>query len=116
MPTTAIPSTLAYYLPPTAREVPAIELHHLDTPSVNSITKAKGLSQGGTIGARAAVINAINDALSPFGVVIDEMPATSQRIREASRAAEKAVWTKRRSSCCISTAANAPSRSSHGTR
>ncbi len=51
----------------------------------NSITKAKGLGEGGAIGAPAAVINAINDALSPFGVQIDEMPATPQRIRAALR-------------------------------
>jgi carbon-monoxide dehydrogenase large subunit len=78
-------ATLADYLPPTAREIPPIELHHIETPSPNSITKAKGLGEGGCIGAPAAVINAINDALSPFGVEIDEMPATPQRIRAALR-------------------------------
>ena len=78
-------ATLADYLPPTAHEIPPIELHHLETPSVNSITKAKGLGEGGAIGAPAAVINAINDALTPFGVQIDEMPATPQRIRAALR-------------------------------
>jgi len=78
-------ATLADYLPPTAHEIPPIELHHLETPSTNSITKAKGLGEGGAIGAPAAVINAINDALSPFGVEIDEMPATPQRIREKLR-------------------------------
>jgi carbon-monoxide dehydrogenase large subunit len=84
-------STLADYLPPTAHEIPAIELHHLETPSTASITKAKGLGEGGSIGAPAAVINAINDALSPFGVEIDEMPATPQRIRAALRAREQAA-------------------------
>ena len=82
-------ATLADYLPPTVREIPEIELHHIETPSVNSITKAKGLGEGGTIGAPAAVINAINDALSPFRVEINEMPATPQRIRAALRKAEK---------------------------
>ena len=82
-------ATLADYLPPTAHEIPPIELHHIETPSVNSITKAKGLGEGGTIGAPAAVINAINDALVPFGVEIDEMPATPQRIRAALRKAER---------------------------
>jgi carbon-monoxide dehydrogenase large subunit len=84
-------ATLADYLPPTAHEIPPIELHHLETPSVNSITKAKGLGEGGAIGAPAAVINAINDALTPFGVQIDEMPATPQRIRAALRAKERAA-------------------------
>lgn len=84
-------ATLADYLPPSAREIPPIELHHIETPSQNSITKAKGLGEGGAIGAPAAVINAINDALLPFGVEIDEMPATPQRIRAALRNAEKAA-------------------------
>ena len=84
-------ASLADYLPPTAREIPPIELHHIETPSKNSITKAKGLGEGGAIGAPAAVINAINDALSPFGVQIDEMPATPQRIRAAIRNAGKAA-------------------------
>ena len=84
-------ANLADYMPPTAREIPPIELHHIETPSVNSITKAKGLGEGGTIGAPAAVLNAINDALAPFGVQIDEMPATPQRIRAALRALGKAA-------------------------
>jgi carbon-monoxide dehydrogenase large subunit len=84
-------ANLADYMPPTAHEIPPIELHHMETPSVNSITKAKGLGEGGAIGAPAAVINAINDALSPFGVSIDEMPATPQRVRAALRKAGKAA-------------------------
>ena len=81
-------ATLADYLPPTAHEIPQIELHHIETPSTESITNAKGLGEGGCIGAPAAVINAINDAISPFGVEIDEMPATPMRIRAALRKAE----------------------------
>jgi aerobic carbon-monoxide dehydrogenase large subunit len=84
-------ASLADYLPPTAHEIPEIELHHIETPSQNSVTRAKGLGEGGTIGAPAAVINAINDALSPFGVEIDEMPATPQRIRALLRGNETAA-------------------------
>jgi len=79
-------ATLADYLPPTSSEIPPIELHHIETPAASSITGAKGLGEGGAIGAPAAVINAVNDALSPFNVSIDEMPATPQRIRTALRA------------------------------
>ena len=86
-------STLADYLPPTAHEIPPIELHHMETPSTQSVTKAKGLGEGGAIGAPAAVMNAINDALQPFGVEIDEMPATPQRIRAALRAEERVKET-----------------------
>jgi carbon-monoxide dehydrogenase large subunit len=80
-------STLADYLPPTAHETPPIELHHLETLTSASVTQAKGLGEGGGIGAPAAIINAINDALKPFGLSIDEMPATPRRIRAALRAA-----------------------------
>jgi carbon-monoxide dehydrogenase large subunit len=80
-------ASLADYLPPTALEIPPIEVHHLETPTQASVTKAKGLGEGGAIGAPAAVLNAINDALSPFGVSIDEFPATPQRIHAALRAA-----------------------------
>jgi carbon-monoxide dehydrogenase large subunit len=80
-------TTLADYMPPTAHEIPPIELHHMETYSEATITKAKGIGEGGAIGAPAAVVNAINDALSPFGIQIDEIPATPQRIRAALRAA-----------------------------
>jgi carbon-monoxide dehydrogenase large subunit len=84
-------ATLADYLLPTAREIPPIEILHRETPTEASVTKAKGLGEGGTIGAPAAIINAVNDALAPFGVSIDEFPATPQRIRAALRAAAKRV-------------------------
>ncbi|HEY0300604.1 MAG TPA: xanthine dehydrogenase family protein molybdopterin-binding subunit [Rhizomicrobium sp.] len=84
-------ANLADYMPPTAHEMPHVELHHIETPSTQSITKAKGLGEGGTIGAPAAVLNAINDALTPFGVEIDTIPATPQRIRAALRKAEQAA-------------------------
>ena len=54
-----------------------------------SVTGAKGLGEGGAIGAPAAILNAINDALTPLGVSIDEVPATPQRIRAALRQARK---------------------------
>ncbi len=84
-------ANLADYMPPTAHEMPHVELHHMETPSTQSITKAKGLGEGGTIGAPAAVLNAINDALTPFNVEIDIIPATPQRIRAALRKAEQAA-------------------------
>jgi carbon-monoxide dehydrogenase large subunit len=82
-------TTLADYLPPTAHEIPPIELHHLETVSDASITRAKGVGEGGAIGAPAAVINAINDALAPFGAEINEIPATPRRIRAAIHAARQ---------------------------
>jgi carbon-monoxide dehydrogenase large subunit len=80
-------ASLADYLPPTAREIPPIEIHHRETWTQASVTGAKGLGEGGAIGAPVAVVNAINDALAPFGASIDEFPATPQRIRAALRGA-----------------------------
>jgi len=82
-------ATLADFLPPTSREIPPIELFHLQTLNGATITRAKGLGEGGAIGAPAAIINAINDALAPFGVTINEMPATPRRIRAALRQTRK---------------------------
>jgi carbon-monoxide dehydrogenase large subunit len=79
--------TLADFLPPTSHEIPPIEVLHLQTLNGATITQAKGLGEGGAIGAPAAIINAINDALTPFHVAINEMPATPQRIRAALRQA-----------------------------
>ena len=78
-------TSLADYLPPTAAEVPEIEIHHFETLSDATITKAKGVGEGGAIGAPAAVVNAIVDALSPFGVEFFEMPVTPRRIRQKLR-------------------------------
>jgi carbon-monoxide dehydrogenase large subunit len=78
-------TSLADYLPPTLAEVPEIEIHHFETFSDATITKAKGVGEGGAIGAPAAVINAIVDALSPFGIEFFEMPVTPQRIRQKLR-------------------------------
>jgi carbon-monoxide dehydrogenase large subunit len=72
--------SLADYLVPTMAEIPDIEIHHLETITDASITGVKGVGEGGAIGAPGAVLNAIVDALSPFGVEVFEMPITPQRI------------------------------------
>jgi carbon-monoxide dehydrogenase large subunit len=78
--------SLADYLPPTCAEIPPIEIVHLESASDASVTKAKGLGEGGAIGAPAAILGAISDALRPFGIEVLEMPATPQRIRDLIRA------------------------------
>jgi carbon-monoxide dehydrogenase large subunit len=78
--------SLADYVAPTCAEIPPIEIVHLETTSDASVTKAKGLGEGGAIGAPAAVLGAISDALRPFGIEVLEMPATPQRIRDLLRA------------------------------
>jgi carbon-monoxide dehydrogenase large subunit len=77
------------YLPPTAAEVPDIEILHLETITDATITGAKGLGEGGAIGAPAAVLNAISDALSHLDLGINEMPATPDRVRALIRVREE---------------------------
>jgi len=84
-------ASFADYLPPTSAEIPEIEITHMETVSPESVTKAKGVGEGGAIGAPAAVVNAIVDALSPFGIELFELPATPQRIREQLRKAGVSV-------------------------
>jgi carbon-monoxide dehydrogenase large subunit len=79
--------SLADYLVPTMAEIPRLEIHHLETLTEASVTGAKGVGEGGTIGAPAAVLNAVSDALAPFGVGIFEMPITPQRILQLLREA-----------------------------
>jgi aerobic carbon-monoxide dehydrogenase large subunit len=82
-------TSLADFLPPTIHEIPTIEILHSCTLSDATITKAKGVGEGGLIGAPASVINAIVDALTPFGVEIFEMPASPQRILDHIRGKKK---------------------------
>lgn len=62
-------TSLIDYLVPTATDVPAIEIHHIETPTSRTTTGAKGMGEGGAIGAPAAILNAVNDSLSGLGVV-----------------------------------------------
>ena len=82
-----ITTSLMDYLPPTMHEVPLIEIHHMETLSDQTVTGAKGVGEGGAIGAPAAVINAICDALSPLDVNLFHIPATPHMIRQAIREA-----------------------------
>lgn len=79
-------SSLTNYLVPSAAEIPSVEIHHLETPSEASETGAKGMGEGGTIGAVAAIANAVNDALAHLGAGIDAVPITPERVLAAIRA------------------------------
>ncbi|NKB58437.1 MAG: molybdopterin-dependent oxidoreductase [Alphaproteobacteria bacterium] len=75
--------TLADYLVPMAAEMPDIEVEHLETPTATSELGAKGAGEAGTTGAMGAVLNAVNDALTPFDVTLSEVPLTPPRILRA---------------------------------
>ncbi len=72
--------TLMDYLVPTALDVPQVEIGHIETPSPFSKGGIKGMGEGGAIGPPAAIANAVADALSPFGVQINEIPLTPERV------------------------------------
>lgn len=84
-----VTSTLMDYLVPTAMEIPAVEILHLETPCEYTETGAKGMGEGGTMGAPAAIASAVADALSHLDIEIDHLPITPDRLRaEIKRAYE----------------------------
>jgi len=71
------------YAMPRADDVPYFRLLHNEVPSTNNLMGIKGAGEGGTTGAPAALMNAILDALSDYGVAHLDMPATPERIWRA---------------------------------
>ena len=66
--------TLMDYALPRADDVPAFEIGHLETPSPLMPGGLKGMGEGGTIGAPAAIANAVADALRGLGVRVTQLP------------------------------------------
>jgi len=80
-------TTFADYLLPMATDVPTCAIAHVETVNPLNPLGVKGAGEGGTIPAPAAIIAAIEDALSPFNVHFAETPLTPERIVAALRAA-----------------------------
>ncbi len=76
------PSFMEYKVP-TAAEIPDVRIEHLETPCAFTANGAKGAGEGGTIGAPAAVLNAVNDALRSTGVELDDTPIPREAIYRA---------------------------------
>jgi carbon-monoxide dehydrogenase large subunit len=70
----------ADYLLTIATDMPHVDVHHSQTPSPLNPLGMKGAGEGGTIPAIAAIIAAVENALSPFGIKIAEAPISPQRI------------------------------------
>ena len=81
-------ASLVDYLVPSACEIPPIEVVHLQTESPTTLSGFRGMGEGGTIGAPAAIANAIADALSPLGIEINELPVTPERLFRLIEAAK----------------------------
>jgi CO/xanthine dehydrogenase Mo-binding subunit len=75
--------SMADYLVPMAAEMPDIEVGHVETPTKESLLGAKGAGEAGTAGAPGAIMNAINDAMKPFGAKVFAQPFTPERILQA---------------------------------
>jgi carbon-monoxide dehydrogenase large subunit len=77
----------AGYAFPSAAELPDFELVPMETPTPANSLGAKGIGESGTIGATPAVLNAVVDALSPYGVRSVDMPVHGENVWRALRAA-----------------------------
>ena len=82
-----IGSNFMDYLLPTAWESPKFELGETVTPSPHHPLGAKGVGESPTVGSPAAYVNAVIDALSPYGVTNIDMPVTPDKVWAALRAA-----------------------------
>ena len=85
-------ASLVDYLVPSACEIPPMQLAHLESVSPTTLGGFRGMGEGGTIGAPAALANALADALAPLGIEINELPVTPERLFrliEAARAKAK---------------------------
>jgi carbon-monoxide dehydrogenase large subunit len=82
------PQTTNYgeYLLLTAPDMPRMHLQHMETPSPWNPIGVKGAGEGGTIPCLAAVVSAVEDALSGYGVTVNEYPLSPERIVELMEA------------------------------
>lgn len=80
-------TSFADYLLPMATDVPICKIEHVETPSPLNPIGVKGAGEGGTIPAAAAIIAAIENALSPFGIHLSETPIMPDRLIAALQAA-----------------------------
>ncbi|HKZ05860.1 MAG TPA: xanthine dehydrogenase family protein molybdopterin-binding subunit [Methylomirabilota bacterium] len=73
--------TLMDYALPVAADTPSFAVGHVETPSPLTPGGYKGMGEGGTIGAPAAIANAVADAVRPLGVRVTRLPLRAQDLR-----------------------------------
>jgi aerobic carbon-monoxide dehydrogenase large subunit len=79
--------SLLDYGPPRADEVCLFEMDENPVPTKTNPLGVKGAGEAGNVGALAAIMNAVVDALAPVGIAHIDMPATPERVWRAIRAA-----------------------------
>ncbi len=82
-----ITGNLTSYLIPTASSLPSFEVDHTETATPENPLGAKGIGEAGTIGSTPAIVNAVIDALAPFGIDHIDMPLTPDKIWTAIKSA-----------------------------
>jgi carbon-monoxide dehydrogenase large subunit len=80
-------TTMADYLVPSAADLPSFTTDRTESPAANRLG-VKGVGEAGTIASTPAVVNAIVDALRPFGIHDVEMPCTPERVWRALQSAQ----------------------------
>ncbi len=81
-----ISGSLMDYALPRAADMPAFDLRWAPTPSPNSLIGAKGVGEVSSIGAPGVLVNAVVDALAPFGVEHVDIPLTPETVWQAIQA------------------------------
>jgi carbon-monoxide dehydrogenase large subunit len=81
--------TLMDYAVPRAHDFPEFELDRTVTPSPVNPLGVKGVGEAGTIGSAPAVVNAVVDALAPFGVTHVDMPLRPEKIWKILKGGER---------------------------
>jgi carbon-monoxide dehydrogenase large subunit len=84
-------ATFMDYQMPRAWDFPNFRMATREVPTKVNPLGAKGVGEAGTVGALAAVMNAVNDALAPLGIRHFDMPATPGRVWQAIQGARKAA-------------------------
>lgn len=75
-----VTGNLTSYLIPTASSLPTFEVDHTETLTPENPLGVKGIGEAGTIGSAPAIVNAVMDALTPFGIDHLDMPLTPEKI------------------------------------
>ncbi len=83
-----VTGTLTEYALPKAEFFPTFEVDRTETPSPVNPLGVKGAGETGTIAATPAVVNAVMDALAPFGIKHIDMPLTPERVWRAIQQAQ----------------------------
>lgn len=73
------------YMKPLAVGLPRFEVSHMESPCPTSLLGTKAVGEGGAIGSLAAMANAVEDALTPFGVKVTSLPITPEKVLRAIR-------------------------------